>query len=85
MLTRSPNVHKWTPYYSLGRLQCCEPLVLLRFSVVLPLDNPEVNLSVRSCTFGTDPASVGDRTISNATSTPNTNPERPLNRKAGRF
>ncbi|KAK4118928.1 carbohydrate-binding module family 24 protein [Parathielavia appendiculata] len=69
------NVHRWTPYYSLGRLQRCELPMLLHFSVLLPLDDPNTDVLIRTCTLGTDPASVGDRTVSNATSTPIDNPK----------
>ncbi|KAK4119786.1 glycoside hydrolase family 18 protein [Parathielavia appendiculata] len=69
------NVHKWTPYYSLGRLHRCELPMLLHFSVLLPLDDLNTDILIRACTLGTSPASMGDRTVSNAASTPIDNPK----------
>ncbi|KAK4233824.1 hypothetical protein C8A03DRAFT_47714 [Achaetomium macrosporum] len=69
------NVHKWTPYYSVSRLHRCERPMLLHFSVLLPLDDPRTDVLIRSCTLGRDPASAGDRSISNATSMPIDNPK----------
>jgi hypothetical protein len=69
------NVHKWTPYYSINRLQRCELPMLLHFSVLLPLDDPNTDVLIRSCTLGIDPASAGDRTVINATSIPIDNPK----------
>lgn len=71
--------HKWTPYYSVHRLRRCELPMLLHFSVLLPLNNPNTDLLIRSCTIGTDPASVGDRTVINATSIPIDNPKNGTN------
>jgi hypothetical protein len=69
------NVHKWTPYYSINRLQRCELPMLLHFSVLLPLNDPNTDVLIRSCTLGIDPASAEDRTVINATSIPIDNPK----------
>jgi len=69
------NVHKWTPYYSVDRLRRCELPVLLHFSVLLPLDDPDTDVLIRSCTIGADPASAGDRTVRKATSMTIENPK----------
>jgi len=69
------NVHKWTPYYSADRLRRCELPVLLYFSVLLPLDDPDTDVLIRSCTIGADPASAGDRTVRKATSMTIENPK----------
>lgn len=67
------NVHKWTPYHSIDRLQRCELPMLLHFSVLLPLDDPDTDVLIRGCTLGTD--GDRDRTIINATSMPINNPK----------
>ena len=54
------NVHRWTPYYSVERLQRCELSMLLHFSALRPLDDPETDILIRACTLGTP---AGDATI----------------------
>ncbi|KAH6851101.1 glycoside hydrolase family 18 protein [Chaetomium sp. MPI-CAGE-AT-0009] len=69
------NVHKWTPYYSISRLQRCELPMLLHFSALLPMDDPNTDILIRSCALGADNTSSSDRTIRNATSIPLDNPK----------
>jgi len=69
------NVHKWTPYHSLERLERCELPMLVQFSVPLALDDPKTNVLIRSCTLVPDPESVGDRTIANASAIKMDNPK----------
>ncbi|KAH8901476.1 class V chitinase Chi100 [Thozetella sp. PMI_491] len=69
------NVHKWTPYYSVDRLQRCQLPMLLQFSVLHPLDDPLTSVLIRSCVLGDNPAAAGDRTIINATSITIDNPK----------
>ena len=47
------NVHSWTPYISIERLQRCEEPMLLQFSISKPLDDPKTTVLIRSCTLGT--------------------------------
>ncbi|KAL2132280.1 hypothetical protein VTI74DRAFT_3994 [Chaetomium olivicolor] len=49
--------------------------MLLYFSVLLPLDDPNTDVLIRSCTLRSDPASASDRTVSNATPMPIDNPK----------
>lgn len=46
------NIHSWTPYISIERLQRCEEPMLLQFSISNPLDDPKTTVLVRSCTLG---------------------------------
>ncbi|KAH6688887.1 glycoside hydrolase family 18 protein [Plectosphaerella plurivora] len=69
------NVHKWTPYYTVERLERCDLPMLLHFSVLQLLDNPDTSVLIRSCTLGIDPADAQDRTVINATSTEIENPK----------
>jgi hypothetical protein len=45
------NMHSWTPYISVERLQRCKEPMLLRFSVSKPLDDPKTTVLIRSCTL----------------------------------
>ena len=49
--------------------------MLLRFLVLSPLDNPDTDVLIRSCTLGTDPTAAGDRTVTNAVAIPIDNPK----------
>ncbi|KAI1772844.1 carbohydrate-binding module family 24 protein [Hypoxylon cercidicola] len=69
------NVHKWTSYISVDRLQRCEEPMLLQFSVAHPLDDPDTTVLIRSCTLGLE-SSKADRTIANATSLEIDNPKK---------
>lgn len=69
------NVHKWTPFYSIDRLKRCELPMLLQFSVLRPLDDPNTDILIRSCSLKPDPAAAKDRTIINAVSTQMDNPK----------
>jgi hypothetical protein len=69
------NAHKWTPYYSIDRLQRHGLPILLYSSVLHPLDEPNTDVLIRSCALGTDPTSTGDRSVTNATSTHIENPK----------
>lgn len=69
------NVHMWTPYFSVDRLQRCEKPMLLQFSVSHSLGDPNNSLLIRSCTLGSD-SSTADRTIANATSVQIDNPKK---------
>ncbi|KAF2132617.1 carbohydrate-binding module family 24 protein [Dothidotthia symphoricarpi CBS 119687] len=46
------NIHSWTPYISVERLQRCEEPMLLQFSISNPLDDPKTTVLIRSCTLG---------------------------------
>jgi hypothetical protein len=71
------NVHKWTPFYSVDRLRRCETPMLLHFSVLHPLDDPDTDVLMRACALGIDPAVAAgeDRTIKLAMSVPIDNPK----------
>ncbi len=69
------NVHNWTLYYSVARLQRYKMPMLLHFSVLLPLDDLNIDVLIRSCIIGDDPASARDRTIRNASSIAIDNPK----------
>jgi hypothetical protein len=69
------NVYKWTPYYTVDRLQHYQLPILLHFSVMLALDDPNTDVLIQSYTPGTNPASSSDRTVNNATSIPIDNPK----------
>jgi len=45
------NTHSWIPYISVDRLRRCGDPMLLQFSVTQPLDNPNSNILIRSCTL----------------------------------
>jgi hypothetical protein len=45
------NMHSWTPYISVERLQRCNEPMLLQFSVSKPLDDPKTTVLIRSCTL----------------------------------
>ncbi|KAK4120170.1 hypothetical protein N657DRAFT_683964 [Parathielavia appendiculata] len=49
--------------------------MLLHFSVLLPLDDTNTDVLIWACTLDTSPAFMGDRTVSNAVSTPIDNPK----------
>lgn len=69
------NVHKWTPYHSVTRLNRCQLPMLLHFSVPLALDDPKTDVLIRSCTLALDADSAGDRTVAHATSMEIDNPK----------
>jgi hypothetical protein len=46
------NMHSWTPYFSVERLQRCDEPMLLKLSVIQALDDPKSNIIIRSCTLG---------------------------------
>ncbi|KAI0385605.1 glycoside hydrolase family 18 protein [Hypomontagnella monticulosa] len=69
------NVHTWTPYFSVDRLQRCEEPILLQFSVAHPLDDPKTNVLIRSCSLAVSSKDV-DRTTINATSIEIENPKK---------
>lgn len=69
------NVHKWTPYFSVGRLKRCKLPMLLYFSAVRSLEDPATDVLIRSCTIGAAADVPRDRTITNATSIPINNPK----------
>jgi len=70
------NVHKWTPFYSVDRLQRCRAPMLLHFSVLRPLDDPATDVLIRACALGVDPAAAaGDRTVKAAMAAPIDNPK----------
>lgn len=46
------NMHSWTPFLSVKRLERCKEPMLLQLSITLPLDDPLSNVLIRSCTFG---------------------------------
>ncbi|KAK2599166.1 hypothetical protein QQS21_005356 [Conoideocrella luteorostrata] len=45
------NMHSWTPYVSVERLNRCKDPMLLQFSVTQPLDDPQSSIYIRSCTI----------------------------------
>lgn len=49
--------------------------MFLRFLVLRSLDDPDIDVLIRSCTLGTNPAAARDRAIMNAVSTPIDNPK----------
>ena len=69
------NAHKWTLYHSVDRLRRCELPMLLRFLVLRPLNDPDTDVLIRSCTLDTDPAAAGDINVINAVSIPIDNPK----------
>lgn len=69
------NAHKWTLYHSVDRLRRCELPMLLRFLVLRPLNDPDTDVLIRSCTLDTDPAAAGDRNVINTVSIPIDNPK----------
>lgn len=50
------NIHSWTPYYSVQRLDRCEEPLLLQFTVNQLLDDPESSILIRSCSLVPKPA-----------------------------
>lgn len=69
------NIHKWTPYFSVERLQKCREPILLHFSVHQALDDPDTSVLIRSCTIRSSPSS-NNRIIANATSIVLDNPKK---------
>lgn len=49
--------------------------MILRFSVLRPLDDPDTDVLIRSSTLGTDPTAASDRTIIKSVSIPIDNPK----------
>ncbi|KAL6712340.1 hypothetical protein ACN47E_000217 [Coniothyrium glycines] len=45
------NIHSWTPYFSVERLQRCEEPMLLQFSITQLLDDPKTTVLLRGCTL----------------------------------
>ncbi|KAM4066213.1 glycosyl hydrolases family 18 domain-containing protein [Hirsutella rhossiliensis] len=46
------NMHSWTPFLSVDRLNRCREPMLLQFSVTQPLGDPDSTIYIRSCTLG---------------------------------
>lgn len=45
------NVHSWTPFLSVNRLQRCQEPMLLQFTITQPLDDPASDIYIRACTL----------------------------------
>lgn len=56
------NTHSWIPYLSVERLRRCKEPMLLQFSITQPLDDPNSNILIRSCTLGSH-ADTGAATL----------------------
>jgi hypothetical protein len=69
------NMHKWTPYFSVERLQRCQEPMLLQFSVRHTLDDSITSVLIRSCMLGSLPSTMV-RIIANATSITMDNPKK---------
>ena len=46
------NIHSWIPYLSVDRLRRCQEPMLLQLSVTQPLDDPDSDILIRTCTLG---------------------------------
>ncbi|KAI1804250.1 carbohydrate-binding module family 24 protein [Daldinia bambusicola] len=71
------NIHSWTPYFSVDRLQRCEEPMLLQFSISQLLDDPSSTVLIRSCTLGPVSA-VSNITAQSATGTQIENPKKDI-------
>lgn len=69
------NIHRWTLYYSVERFQRCEMPMLLHFSALRPLDDPQTDILIRACTLGPPRDDANDRTVLKATAMSIDNPK----------
>lgn len=53
------NIHTWTRYFSVSRLERCNKPMLLQFSTTQLLDDPATTVLIRACTL-TSPSVSGD-------------------------